>query len=112
MSGRSSDRWCCSVGASVANGTCSDFPMATETPTETTAEFRHVNLQLLHSTSHRRDIESEPLLDSRNFIAMESQGDALNQLLSDELEGKGTLCAASRDDVIHKLFTELAYRYK
>ncbi|KAG8387194.1 hypothetical protein BUALT_Bualt03G0227900 [Buddleja alternifolia] len=68
---------------------------------------------------------------------MESQGDALNQLLSDELKGKfalletssvdddlaslkkelsgttkGTLCAASRDDVIHKLFTDLAYKYK
>ncbi|XP_020550502.1 uncharacterized protein LOC105163129 [Sesamum indicum] len=27
VSGRSSDRRCCSVGASAANGTCSDFPM-------------------------------------------------------------------------------------
>ncbi|KAL3849758.1 hypothetical protein ACJIZ3_011640 [Penstemon smallii] len=28
VSGRSSDRRCCSVSASAANGTCSDFPMA------------------------------------------------------------------------------------
>ncbi|XP_073054128.1 uncharacterized protein [Primulina eburnea] len=31
VSGRSSDRRCCSLGASAANGTCSDFPMAAGT---------------------------------------------------------------------------------